>query len=258
MIKEDKFNFFVPVEFEKAKGGKEQKEMIIKGIASTPDKDSEGEELIPIGFDLSRFLSIGFINWNHKSKDDASKIIGEPLEAYVNTNGDLFVKGKLYTGHPLAESVYNLAETLEHNGSNRKLAYSIEGRAIERDPINPKRITRALITGLAITPTPVNGKTYLDICKGTQKEDWTEYDNDVILKSENPKYIFEFECNDKRFGITKSFDVEEIDKAMDIASTQVLVPESLDKKPKVLEPIIKKAILEGIIPLEKVIKLNKR
>jgi len=187
------FNFFVPIEFEKAQNKKGEKIMKIKGIASTADQDSDGEILDPVGFDLSRFLSTGFLNWNHQAKNDASKIVGEPTMAKITPKGDLYVEGTLYNGHSLAESIWSMAETLERNGSSRRIGFSIEGRATERDIVNPKKITKALLTGLAITPTPVNTNTFMDLCKGEQKEDWIEYEDETILeKSETSKYIFEF------------------------------------------------------------------
>lgn len=250
-------NFWIPADFEKSKDPK-TKEIVmkIKGIASTADVDSEGEILEPVGFDLSRFLKDGFLNWNHQSKNDASKIIGEPTVAKVTSKGDLYVEGILYSGHPLAESVWNLANTLEKNKSKRRIGFSIEGKAIERDLVNPKRITKATILGLAITPTPVNVSTYMEICKGEQKQDFTEYDfeNDILQKSEG-KYIFEFSCDGKDFGITKSFDVEEIEKDMTAANTAILVPESLDKKVRNLEPVIKKAILFDLFPINLIKRL---
>jgi hypothetical protein len=365
------FNFFLPIDFEKAQNKKGEKIMKIKGIASTSDEDSEGEILEPIGFDLSRFLEIGYLNYNHGAKNDVGKIIGEPTLANITPAGELYVEGFLYSGHPLAESVWNLAETLQKNGSNRKIGFSIEGRATARDPVNPKRITKALLTGLAITSTPVNGKTYLDICKGIQEEDFTEfkYDHEAMLeKAENSDLLYEFDLKGRHFTINKSFELNEIEKdyksnilgkygvdilnivedvlqkggegskggkvightksgkpiyesvnhpdhkdfskedhrdaaeiheknsveilskpdfpfnkkhhkelqssengysyhysrgfeskdiekTMDVESTRALIPESLDKKPKVLEPNIKKAILAGIIPKGEVVDI---
>lgn len=252
------FNFFMPIEFEKAQNKKGEKIMKIKGIASTADQDSDGEILEPVGFDLSRFLSTGFLNWNHQAKNDASKIVGEPTLAKVTPKGELYVEGILYNGHPLAESIWSMAETLERNRSNRKIGFSIEGRATERDIANPKKITKALLTGLAITPTPVNTNTYLNLCKGEQQTDWIEYEEETLLeKSETAKYIFEFSCDGKNYGITKSFSVEEIEKDMNTSNMAALAPESLDKKVRVLEPNIKKAILEGIIPLKWVDRIEK-
>lgn len=307
-------NFFIPIEFEKAQTKKGEKIMKIKGIASTADKDSEGEILEPIGFDLSRFLRDGFLNYNHLAKNDASKIIGEPTLAKVTPKGELYVEGVLYSGHPLAESVWNLAETLERNGSKRRMGFSIEGKALERDTINPKRITKALLTGLAVTPTPVNTNTYLDLVKGEQKNDFLEVnEDDLLTKSDNEKFLYEFKAGDTKYAINKSFELVEIekaiipdiekekdakqakikkvmeefkagtpktsagdlvtdrdqalaialseskqlDKAMDTESTKPLHPESLDKKVKVMEPIIKKAILEGIIPTNRIVDIVK-
>lgn len=252
------FNFFVPIEFEKAQNKKGEKVMKIKGIASTADTDSDGEILEPVGFDLSRFLSTGFLNWNHQAKNDASKIVGEPTLAKITPKGELYVEGTLYNGHPLAESIWSMAETLERNGSSRRIGFSIEGRATERDIANPKRITKALLTGLAITPTPVNTNTYLNLCKGEQQQDWIEYEEETLLeKSETAKYIFEFDSDGKKFGITKSFTVEEIEKEMNTSNMAALAPESLDKKVHALEPNIKKAILGGIIPLKWVDRIEK-
>lgn len=254
------FNFFVPIDFEKGKNEKTgEKVMKIRGIASTADKDSEGEILDPTGFDLSRFLEIGYLNYNHLSKSDPSKVIGEPTAANITRNGDLYFEGFLYNGHSTAESVYQMAETLERNGSKRKIGLSIEGRALERNPTNPKHITKALLTGLAITMTPVNGATYMEIVKGTQKQDFTEYEEDMLQKAEDSKYIFEFSCDSKKYGITKTFSVEEIiEKDMTTSNTAALTPESLDGKKIKLEPEIRKAIKLGILPIENLLKKLKR
>jgi len=56
-------------------------------------------------------------------------------------------------------------------------------------------------------------------------------------------------------GLDKSIDIE---KEMGIAETKPLIPESLDKKPKILDINIKKAIIAGYIPYEKVILMSKR
>lgn len=320
---ESDMNFFLPVDFEKAKDKKTGKEIMkIKGIASTMDQDSEGEILEPIGFDLSRFMKIGFLNWNHQAKNAGAKggaeaIVGEPTLAKITPKGELYVEGQLYSGHPLATSIWNLAEILEKNNSKRKLGFSIEGKALERDPMNPKRITKALLTGLAITHVPVNTNTYLDLVKGEQKDDFIEVEiEEVINKSEDEKYLYEFNAGDKQYAINKSFELVDIEKAiipdiekeddvkyekdgvaynkskirkvmeefkagtlktstgdlvtdrdqalaialseakmekaMDTAATKPLHPESLDGTEKKLEPVIKKAILEGVIPIEKI------
>lgn len=209
------FNFWIPVNFEKSKNeetGKE--EMKIRGIASTSDKDQEGEELIPLGFELDKFIKEGFVNWNHQAKNDPSKIIGEPTLAKVDNMGRLYVEAKLYDNHPLAKSVWELANILQKNNSSRKLGWSIEGKALERDPINPKRITKAKILGVAVTHLPVNANTILEVVKGQQKEDYVELPKeDILVKSSDDQFLYEFNVSNKTYGITKSFDCIKIIKS---------------------------------------------
>lgn len=262
----DTFNFWVPLEddggfIEKAakteKGDSRRYEnMYLAGMASNNAKDSEGEVLEPSGYDLSRFLKSGFINFEHKSKNDPKYLIGEPVAAEVK--GDEFhVKGKLYKDSEIARNLWDTVIMMKSSGASRKLGWSIEGRATERSISDPKKITKALITGIALTFNPVNTNSYADICKGEQKEDLVIYEYDTISKSETSKYIYIFESNGKNWGITKSFDVEEIQKDMTTENTAVLVPESLDKKVRVLEPAIKKAILSGLIELKDIDRIEK-
>ncbi len=194
MFNNDKFNFFLPAEFEKANEKNGKKIMRVRGIASTKDTDSEGEILEPVGYSLDRFLTTGFINYNHLAKSDAAKIIGEPEIASVTKDNKLYIEGKLYNT-PLAKSVYALAETLKNSNSKRRLGWSIEGRAVERDPSNPKRITKALITGVAITPSPVNANTYVDILKGNQKEDYVQHDFSID-ENNGMTYLLEYQAED--------------------------------------------------------------
>ena len=172
--KQEKFNFFVPLEFEK--GGMkidDNGDMIVEGEASDNTEDADGEFLNPNGFDCSPFLSTGVINWNHQAKKDPNAIIGEPIEAYVNKAGKFYIKGKLYKDDPLAQATYNKAKVMAKNSTTRRLGWSVEGIPLEKDPINPKKIRRALITGVAITHCPKNSNTWLSIVKG-------DYDGDAF------------------------------------------------------------------------------
>jgi hypothetical protein len=214
-MRDDRFNFWMPVEFEKSVTKKGEKVMRVKGIASTADVDSDGEILEPSGYDLSRLTTSGHINWNHLAKNDPSKIIGEPDVAKI-VNNKLYIEGVLYKGHDLAESVWKYAETLNGNNTTRRLGWSVEGRALQRDPMNPKRITKALITNVAITPSPVNASTFVDIVKGTQREDYIEFEGPDPLEKQldSPLYVYEFEVSGHKYGITKSFEVVDIEKSI--------------------------------------------
>lgn len=180
-MENNKINFFVPVTFQKGKDKEGNEVMKIGGIASTPDKDSDDEYLDPKGFDLSSFLKSGHFNWNHAAKDNPAAIVGEPTSAEVTPEG-LYVEGVLYNNSPVAKSIYDLASTLEKAGSKRRLGFSIEGQAVERDPKNKKKITKARITGCAITHVPKNPNTLMSIMKGEDAYIEPEFDQEEITK----------------------------------------------------------------------------
>lgn len=168
----NKFNFFVPLTLEKSG---EVGEMKISGVCSSMVEDSDGETLDPTGFDFQPLLNSGYFNWNHQSGKTASAILGRPTSAQVINGGrDFYVEGVLYKGLDEAKYVYNLAKTLEQEDPTRRLGFSIEGQATERDSINPKRIRKARITGIAITHCPKNPNTLLNIIKGEYSEPFIE------------------------------------------------------------------------------------
>ena len=153
----DSFKLYVDLDLEKAKSAVSEQQspyanMVFSGVASDSSKDDEEEVLEPSGFIYDRFLKSGLFNLDHlptRSPINKSRFwIGEPIEAYVKDN-KFFVKGKL----------------------------------LERDKKNPKRVTKALITNIALTMTPVNTKTYLDIekSKGGSVNDLLEIQKSTIL-----------------------------------------------------------------------------
>lgn len=160
------FGFFLPAEVIKAKDDSGVEKMRIAGIASTTDEDSDEEILLPSGFDLSYFTNNGFVNWHHRQKDKPSAIIGEPSEAKIIQGGkQMKVVCDLYNT-PLAKEVYDLGVVLQtQSKTGRRLGFSIEGKVLERDANNPKIVTKAAITGCAITYQPKNGSTIAEIVK---------------------------------------------------------------------------------------------
>lgn len=168
---DNKFNFFIPAEFEKAKGQSGKEEMKIKGICSSAVQDSDDEILFPSGFNFQPLLKTGFFNYNHQSNKNAEAIIGQPTYAEVINDGrDFYIEGFLYQDDPQAKAVWNKAKILEKNSPDRRFGFSIEGKATKRDPLNEKRILEAIITGVAITPCPKNPNTLLEIMKGEYSE----------------------------------------------------------------------------------------
>lgn len=182
------FKFFMPIEITKAKNKDGQEEMLIEGIASDRSEDSDGEVLEPTGYELDYFKKFGLLNWQHRASVDPSSIVGEPIDAKIQDN-KFYIKGRLFNNNPLAEQIYALAKSLSDSGSTRRLGFSIEGKALERDLLNNKIIKRAKITGVAITPTPKNANTFLDVCKGTQVEGDPDYEYDEEIDEEVKKIL---------------------------------------------------------------------
>lgn len=181
-MKNNKFNFFIPIDLEK--GDEKIGELVkIKGICSTDSKDSDGEVLIPSGFDFDPLLKTGFLNWNHQAKSTSKAIVGEPTSAKVINNGkDFYIEGVIYPNEE-GRNIVKLAETLQKHSPNRRLGFSIEGQALERDILNPKKVTKAKITGVAITQCPKNPNTLLDIVKGEYDEEFVKLNDDEEKKA---------------------------------------------------------------------------
>lgn len=210
----DRINFFVELDISKAKKNSntiiEDKydNMILEGLASDNSTDDEGEIMEPGGFILDRFLKFGLINLDHlptRSPINKTRFwIGEPLEAKIN-KGKFWLKCKLWKKSPEARAFYDKALEMQESGSTRKPGFSIEGKALERDPMNPKRVTKLLITNVALTMCPVNSNSYADIVKGRQSQDYIEHEfecgnNQSII-------LLDYEVDGYKITVNKSFQV---------------------------------------------------
>lgn len=195
---EKNFRFWLPLEvLEKSGEGKNVK-MKVGGIASTKKRDMDGESLDPNGFDLSYFTNKGIVNWNHNKSPDA--IIGEPSTAKITDEG-LYVEAELYPDNPLAKSVFKLAETLEKSSKTRRLGFSIEGKATERDENDNTSVKKALITNIALTISPKNPDSIVDIIKGN----FTEISEEDLKPYNLDSFNAEFE-EDKISKLIKGFE----------------------------------------------------
>jgi hypothetical protein len=245
---DNRFNFGVTLDidqesFEKAtKGSKKDKydNMVVWGRASDDAKDQEGQTLYPSGYDFADFLVKGLVNLEHFTarKASAKYWIGEPIEAHVKGE-EFFVKAKLWKHKQEARDFYDTVVAMKESGSTRKPGWSIEGKSIEKDPYNPNRILKAKILNIAVTMSPVNQNSWLDIAKGQQSQDYIE---PVVDKFEDQPYLFQYELEDgSMICINKDMSIKvtksPMRKAMDTGSIAPLMPESLDGKVKNLESV---------------------
>lgn len=262
MKMEKNFKFFIPVTIEKAESGKngEKSKMMVKGIASTLDKDSDGEILDPNGFDLGFFMKSGFLNWHHQSKGDPSSIVGEPTKAEVRNN-ELYIEGELYNDSPLAQKVWDLGQLLEKSGSKRRLGFSVEGSIIETNPVNKKYITKARIIGCAITPTPKNSNTLMNIMKGEFIEDEElEFDIEKSVNGGEIEYIIDItKPNGERVTVDKSFNIK-IEKGLDTDSGRALIPEDVEGKKQKKEAltVIAAGYEKGLVSEDTIKKIKEK
>ena len=241
-MKDERFNFFVPIdEIEKSGSDsndpKRYKNMYLQGCASTNDIDTDEEILEPDGFNLEVFKQKGMINYEHQAKKSPKAFIGEPVMAEIKNN-KLFVKAKLWEKHPLAKDLWDTLHIMKESGSDRKLAWSIEGVPMMKDPHNPKRIMKALITHMALTFMPKNGKTFAEICKGLGSEEKLDYDIPTDID-----YLFKGIYGENEYTLHKDFTIT---KAMSagsetgqqlvgkLTSGAALKAESLDPDLKIL------------------------
>lgn len=140
----------------------------VRGVASTDAKDLQGEEVVQKGLDLRYFVKYGYYNNDHKP--GFSNKVGQPTSALIKrvtdsegeqvvglwTEGYLWPKGT----HAGADSIWELGKALEAADADRHLAFSIQGKVLQRDG---SRIVKAWVQDIAITPAPVNTRSWLEV-----------------------------------------------------------------------------------------------
>lgn len=155
------FRFDIPIEAI-MKSGPDGKERRIGGICTTDQMDRQMETILQDGLDFDPFLKGGWFNDNHDASTDA--VLGYPDTAELKelSSGH---KGWYVEGHLLktdrANKIWELANDLQKH--DRKLGFSVEGRILQRDPDDPRKIKKAVVTEVAITKCPVNPGTALSV-----------------------------------------------------------------------------------------------
>ena len=216
---EDTFSCFVPAQMVICKGGEKGADKTgkrwIQGIASTDAKDLQGEIIDQHGIDLAYFLKHGFFNDDHKPGPEHK--VGQPTEAKITKNG-LWVKGFLFKNNKSADHYWELMNSLEASGSDRKVGFSIQGKVLRR---NGTKIEKCWIQDIAITTQPVNVTTWAEIAKSLSTQKWDlvkEDDTDVEKAKEEEK-----KAADKALSAQSAMSVESLDAdKKDVAKKSLL------------------------------------
>lgn len=171
---EEDFQFWMPAQVIKSEAGSGKKDgkRWICGIASTADKDLQNEVVEQNGLDISYFLKHGYLNNDHKP--GFSNKVGQPTEAKLTKEG-LWIKGFLFKNHAVADEIWELMNALDVSGSSRKIGFSIQGKVVKREG---NVIKRAFLTDVAVTPSPVNTKTWAEIAKSLNGATWDASSDD--------------------------------------------------------------------------------
>lgn len=143
-----------------SKAGGNKSRGIVRGIASSEAVDSDGEIILQKGIDWSWFLGHGFISLEHPLGID--NIIGAPIKvepAIVKGRPATAITAELFLDDPVGRKVYQKAKLLKKCGTDRKLGFSIEGRAIKRDN---NTITKSKVISVAVSAVPKNPHTFFE------------------------------------------------------------------------------------------------
>ena len=137
---------------------------IIEGIASTEEKDQQGEVVMQDKMDCSYLLEKGYLNWNHSHSPEDQ--IGKPLEVIKMPGGPTtpnnlpctFFRALLFENVPRADAVWVLAQALDQAqgiGNSRSLGFSVEGGVRLR---HGNILTETIVRHMATTHEPVNAQ----------------------------------------------------------------------------------------------------
>lgn len=169
---EESFSFWMPMKavgsIEKGSkaGADKSGKRWVQGIASTEDRDLQGEIVVQNGIDFGYFMKHGFFNNDHKPGFENK--VGQPTECRVTKNG-LWVKGFLFEKNKIADDIWDLIHSLDASGSSRKVGFSIQGKVKRREG---NVIKECWIQDIAITPAPVNSATWAEVAKSLSAQKW--------------------------------------------------------------------------------------
>lgn len=204
----DRYHLWVPIEetdLLKSVAVDENGDYIVQGVMTSDTKDEENDSIDPHGMDCSYFLEKGWIKYEHGHKPE--QYIGEPLDIRVGTfthpttneqvNG-IFVKGRLFAQRELARQAVKTIQDLQKSNTKRRMGWSIEGQAIERDK-KTNKIKKSILRNVVLTMSPVNTTTWAELAKSFTN------DHAVVVSCDEP-----------------------VNKAMDTESTAELAKQSLE------------------------------
>lgn len=193
---EKDFLVHIPVDLEKSKDDGEWR---IRGIASTGDTDLQGESVDQEGLDISALKAgRGIFNFDHQKGPE--NVVGIIEDAdFIEQDGKtcLQVEGYLLKEQERAKAFHNILRSLK-KGSGPRVHMSIEGKILQRDFSDQKKIKKARIDKVALTLDPVNPYTFAELCKSLNSPDDIQADPNggAVQDVENKEEMVEVSKSD--------------------------------------------------------------
>lgn len=165
---EVRFQFDVPIvkavseDIPGENGEIEKDARLLHGVASTPSQDLQREIVVQKGIEFDELIKSGYVNWNHTARTSPGAILGRPVKAGFDADGNFVVTGKLFKGIRAADEAWELAQYLaQHPEENRRLGWSLEGRGVRKGNV----VIRTRCRHIALTNDPVQTDSWADIVK---------------------------------------------------------------------------------------------
>jgi len=160
------FSTWTEIDISKSRDDQEeQPKAYVAGIISSDAQDLQGDRILQEGMQWDYFLRRGWLNYEHQQGPE--NILGVPtaVKAVTLEGGKKAtrVEGYLLMDRPKAREIAETAKALKSMQSDRTIGYSVEGQVLQRDPKNPKIITKSRILNVSITAHPVNPDTTLEL-----------------------------------------------------------------------------------------------
>lgn len=156
-MKNENFNIFIPISKSIKSDGEHGR--FVKGWASVPKEDRDGDIILPRELDISLLMRKGYINYEHK-KGGKYKL-GVPTDkSYVDPERGFFLEAKLFDNNPYADKMWDLAERINSGevveDNDHMLGFSVEAHFSHRDYDDPRILRNVMITNVALTTHPSN------------------------------------------------------------------------------------------------------
>lgn len=139
----------------------------IGGYASAEARDFQGEIIVQSGVDWSYFKKHGKVNWEHQPGPE--NVVGLPEDVRENVLTPAGVPATWIEAAmldtPRVRVIMENALAIQKatTDTGKRFGFSVEGQALDRDPLDRTRITKARVLNVTITAHPIQPDSRLEV-----------------------------------------------------------------------------------------------